>query len=228
MALLATAVTCSILRLLPSVLRKSRLSSHAWPAFVVGIVVPFAWLCHSAMPWMLPGIVDRGTSSEMRILHVEKRGWRFHETSVGIDIRDGRFGVRQYDRRLFEYRFQGLDRSGVMPETTRRRADDLVRSSTLRNLRTAPAVALRSWNAEGWYITTWHSPLQAFTSEYGTAPPTGVKDLLEQIAKLPGGGQSFAIEDVCVGFCYDPVAGLGFVYSNERCMMLPGGTTRCF
>jgi hypothetical protein len=177
------------------------------------------------MPWMLPVIVDRGLP-DVRILHVEKRGLHFHETSVRIS-RDGRFWVRQYDRRLFQYRFQGLDRSGVMPETTRQRADALVRSSTLRNLRTAPAIALRSWNAEGWYISTLHSPLQAFTSEYGTTPPTGVRDLMEQIAKLPGEGQSFAIEDVCLGFCYDPVAGLGFIFLNDRCTTLPGGTTRC-
>jgi hypothetical protein len=177
---------------------------------------------------MLRGIVDRGSSSDVRILQVEKRGLRFHETSVGISIRDARFGVRQYDRRLFQYRFQGLDRSGVMPGGTRQRADDLVRSPTLRNLRTAPATALRSWNAEGWYITTSHSPIQAFTSEYGTTPPTEVRDLLEQIAKLPTeGGSSFAIQDVCLGFCYDPVAGLGFVYWNERCMTLPDGTTQC-
>jgi hypothetical protein len=178
---------------------------------------------------MLPGIVDHGNSADLRILHVEKRGLRFHETRVGVSIRDARFGVRQYDRRLFQYGFQGLDRSGMMPETTRQRADDLVRSPTLRDLRTAPATALRSWNAEGWYITTSHSPIRAFTSEYGTIPPTEVRDLLEQIAKLPGGGGSpFAIQDVCLGFCYDPVAGLGFVYWNDRCMTFPGGITRCF
>jgi hypothetical protein len=43
-ALLATAVTCSILRLLSSVLRKSHLSGHCWPAIAVGIVAPVAWL----------------------------------------------------------------------------------------------------------------------------------------------------------------------------------------
>ena len=52
--------------------------------------------------------------------------------------------------------------------------------------------------------------------------------MLEQIEKLPGAQQSFAIEDVCLGFCYDPVAGLGFWYFNQRCHGLPNGTTQCF
>jgi len=229
-ALLATAVACSVLRLLPSVLpRKFRISGRTWPAIVVGVAVPFAWLCHSAMPWMLPGIVDRGTSGDMWILHVEKRGLRFHETNVGINIRDARFGVSEYDRRLFQYRFEGSTSGGAMPETIRQRAADLVHSPTLGNLRTRPPIALRSWNAEGWYIRTGRVPVRAFTSEYGTTAPTELIDLLKQILKLPAvRGSSFAFQDICLGFCYDPLAGLGFVYSNDRCTYLPDGTTRCF
>lgn len=228
-ALLATTVACSVLRVLPSFwVQKFHLSGRTWLAILVGVIVPVVWLCHSAMPWMLPGIVDRGSSADLRILHVTKRGLRFHETSVAIGTRDPRFSVSQYDRRLFQFRFQGLVRGGVMPEAARQHADELMRSPRLRDLRTAPAKALRSWNAEGWYVWTSHSPVQAFTSEYGTTPPTEVTDLLAQITKLSGeGGSPFAIQDVCLGFCYDPVAGLGFVYWNERCMTLPDGTTRC-
>ena len=227
-------VTCSVLRVLPHVLlRKSPLSGRAWPAIivgvVVGVVVPVAWLFHSAMPWMLPGIVDRGSSADLRILHIEKRGLRLHETSAATGTRDARFLVSQYDRRLFQFRFQGMDRSGVMPEATRQRADDLVRSPKLRDIHTAPATVLRSWNAEGWYIWTSHTPIQAFTSEYGTSPPAEVIDLMGEITKLPGLGQfSFARQDVCLGFCYDPPAGLmGSVFWNDRCGTLKDGTTRC-
>lgn len=228
-ALLATTLTCSVLRVLPSVLlRKSHLSGRVWPAIVVGVVVPITWLCHSAMPWMLPGIVDRGSSADLRILHVEKRGLRLHETSIGIGTRDARFSVSQYDRRLFQFRFQDAVRTGVMPEATRQRADDLLRSPKLRDLHTAPATALRSWNAEGWYIWTSHISIQAFTSEYGTTPPTEVIDLMAKITKLPGGEQSpFVVQDICLGFCYDPPAGLGFVFWNDRCGTLQDGTTRC-
>jgi hypothetical protein len=162
-ALLSTTVTCSVLRMLPSFwVRKSHLSGRTWPAILVGVIVPVVWLCHSAMPWMLPGIVDRGSSADLRILHVVRRGLRFHETSIGMGTRDARFSVSQYDRRLFQFRFQGMVRGGVMPDATRQRADDLVRSPKLRDLRTAPAKALRSWNAEGWYVWTSRSPIHAF------------------------------------------------------------------
>ncbi len=229
-ALLATAVTYSILRLLPpALLRKAHLSGRTWPAIAVGVVVTFVWLCHSAMPWMLPGAVDVKSSYDLRILHVVKRGLQFHETSVATSRR-GQYGVSRCDRRQFQYRFQGLDSGGVMPETTCQRANDLTNSPTLRNLRTAPAIALRSWNAEGWYVVTPRYDILAFTSEYGTSPPREVRDLFEQIEKLPAErtSQPFEIQDVCLGFCYDPVAGLGFIYSNHRCMELPGGITRCF
>lgn len=226
-AFIATAVTCSCLRLLPSglLLRNSPLSRRTWPALAVAVVALAVWLHHSAMPWMLPGIVDAG-SPELRILHVEKRGLQFHETSV-ISLRNGRFWVSQNDRRLLQYRFQSRSTEGVMPPIIRERANALGHSNTLRNLRTAPPIALRSWNAEGWYIAGRGLPLLAFTSEYGTNPPLEIRDTLAQIEKLAGPNGSVWIEDVCLGFCYDPVAGLGFWYSNQRCHGMSDGTTQC-
>lgn len=223
-ALLTMATTLSFSRIF---LTRIHFSDRAWPAVAVGIVVAIAWMSHSAMPWMLPGIVDGGGPCDMRILHVAKRGLRFHETTIGVSIIDARVWGRQYDRRLFQYRFQGIDKSGRMPEAIRHRADDLVRSPILRNLRTPPAIALRSWNAEGWYMVTSHAPILAFTSEYGTTPPAEVKELFEQIAKLLAAGDSFAVADVCLGFCYDPIAGLGFWYWNNRCTTVEDGITRC-
>jgi hypothetical protein len=104
----------------------------------------------------------------------------------------------------------------VMPPIIYERVNDLAHSITLRSLRTAPPKALRSWNAEGWYIDLQGSQIFAFTSEYGTKPPREVTDMLEQFETLPGTQQSITIQDVCMGFCYDPVAGLGFWYSNQR------------
>ena len=91
--LIATAVTCSFLRLLPSglLLRNSPLSRRTWPAITVGVLVRAGWFAHSARPWMLPTIVD-GPSPELRILHVAKRGLKFHETSSSL-IRNGAFEI---------------------------------------------------------------------------------------------------------------------------------------
>ena len=109
---------------------------------------------------------------------------------------------------------------GSLPQTILEHANSLAHSPNLRTLRTAPPVALRSWNAEGWYVHLSGSPLLAFTSEHRTAPPQVVRDMLEEIEKLPGEQQTIGIEDVCLGFGYDPVAGLGFWYSNQRCHTL--------
>jgi hypothetical protein len=226
-ALIAAAVTCSFLRLLPSglLLRNSSLSRRTWPAIAVAVLVPAVWLHHSGMPWMLPTIVD-AISPELRILHVEKRGLQFHETSV-ISFRDGRFRVSHNDRRLLQYRFQSRSTAGVMPPMIQERANVFAHSTTLRNLRTAPPIALRSWNAEGWYVAVMGSSLRAFTTEYGTNPPREIIDMLEQIEKLPGTQRSLVVQDVCLGFCYDPIAGLGFWYFNDRCQTPPNWTTQC-
>jgi hypothetical protein len=227
-ALISVAIACSLLRMLPSSvqLRNSPLSRRTWPAIAIGILVLAVWLPHSAMPWMLPGIVD-GRSPELRILHVEKRGTRFRETSVSA-ARDGKFTVSTYGRRLFQYRFRIPFLYGLIPPVTLEQAHRLAHSSALRSLRTAPPKALRAWNAEGWYIALEGSPLLAFTTEYGTTPPAEITDVLRQIEKLPGiEAPSWEVADVCFGFCYDPRAGLGFRFTNQRCEILPSGKTQC-
>ncbi len=228
-ALIAVAVTCSFLRLLPSRLwlRNSSLSRRTWPAIAVAVLVLALWFYHSARPWMLPTIVD-AAPPELRILHVEKRGLRLHETNAFL-YRYGMFWESQYDRRLLQYQFRSRSTSGVMPPMIREQANLLAHDAALRKLRTPPPVALQSWNAEGWYVALSgrDSRLLAFTTESGTSPPPEIKDLLDQIEGLPGAQQSFEIQDVCMGFCYDPVAGLGFWYSNQRCHGMSDGTTKC-
>ena len=227
-ALIAAAATCSFLRLVPSglLLRKSSVCRRTWPAIGVAVLVPAVWFYHSAKPWLLPTIVD-SVPPELRILHVEKRGLQFHETSVITMRNGGEFWVSHNDRRLLQYRFQSRTTHGVMPTTIREQANAFAHSTALRNLRTAPPIALRSWNVEGWYVAVSGLPLLAFTSEDGTNPPREIRDMFAQIEKLAGTNDQSGIQDVCLGFCYDPVAGLGFWYSNQRCHGTPDGTTQC-
>jgi hypothetical protein len=94
----------------------------------------------------------------------------------------------------------------------------LTQSPELLKLLTGPAKALRSWNAEGWYVVTRSGRVLAFTSQYGTSPPPEIVHLFHEIEKLPAAQEShWPIRDVCLGFCYDPLAGLGFMYANSRC-----------
>ena len=88
-------------------------------------------------------------------------------------------------------------------------------SAQLRDLRTPPAVSLRDWNAEGWYVRTGQNVL-AFTTENHTTPPQEVIDMFHRLESIPPAAtESGNVSDVCLGFCYDPLAGLWVVYMTD-------------
>jgi hypothetical protein len=221
-ALIAIAMSCSCLRLLPArwSLRGAPLYRRTWPAFAVGFLVLAVWFVHSVTPYGIPAF-DHGREAELRILHVQKRGLRFYQTTVR-EYRDGQVWVLRSQRRLFQYRFDGRITQTALGETSLlERAQTFVRSPELRKLHTAPAIALRSWNAEGWYVVLKNSRLLAFTSEYRTTPPQEVADLFHEIERLPARESwPVAMRDVCLGFCYDPVAALGVAVLQQRARLL--------
>jgi hypothetical protein len=221
-ALIAIAVSCSSLRLLPArwSLRGAPLYRRTWPAFAVGFLVLAVWFVRSVAPYSIPAF-DHGREAELRILHVQKRGLHFYQTTV-MEYRDGQVWVVRSKRRLFQYRFDGRIIHTALGETPLlERAHTLVQSPELRKLHTPPARALRWWNAEGWYVVLKDSRLLAFTSEYRTAPPQEVADLFHEIEKLPAREPwPVAMRDICLGFCYDPVAALGFTVLQQRARLL--------
>ncbi len=211
------STTCSLIRLLPArwVMRKHPLRERTWPAFAVCFLIIVSWYVVSASPYRIPLIVDR-VQPELTILHVEKRGIQFHETTI-TPYRDRKFYVKRNDRRLFQYRFAIRNETDVMPETMAAHVYMMANSAQLRDLRTAPAIALRNKNAEGWYVLIGDKVL-AFTTEYGTKPPKEVVDLfhdLESVAKAEK--ERRTVNDICMGFCYDPLAGLGLDTMRDRC-----------
>jgi len=222
--LIVVAVTCCWLRLLPArwSLWKSPLCRCTWPAFAVGFLVLAAWFGYSVTPYNIPGF-DHPGNAEFRMLHVEKRGLRFHETTIWEE-RNGRTWISRTERRLFEYRFEERVGSAALAEaspSTIERARNFLQSPGLWELRTPAAKALRSCNAEGWYVVLKDSRLLAFTSEYGTDPPKEVTGLFHEIENLPIREESrLALRDVCLGFCYDPLAALGFGILPQRTRLL--------
>ena len=212
-ALVGIAIACASLRLLPPQwsLRGIPLHRRTWPAFAVGFLGLAAWFI-SAAPYR-EALFDRLAPAQLRILHVVKRGLHIHETAI-FEFGDGRVWVWRDDRRLFQYRFELRSDSialAEMSQTAFERARTLVESPELWELRTRPPRVPRSWNAEGWFVVLQDSKLVAFTTEYGTMPPREVADLFYEIERLPVSyGLSFFLRDVCLGFCYDPVAALGF------------------
>lgn len=228
-ALTAVAIVMSSLRLLPPklMLRGVPLRQRTWPAFAICLIVLAVWFARSIMPYRIPGLITRGIGSGFQILHVEKRGLRFHETRVDAG-RNGHFFIWRSSRRLFQFRFENQVAEGNMPQTTFEHAKAFVRSQQLLTARTQPAKALRTWNAEGWYIVIQDSRTLAFTTEYRSTPPEAITDMFHEIEGLPTRPvKSWPFRDVCLGFCYDPLAALGFLYSNERCFVGLDGTTKC-
>jgi hypothetical protein len=218
-AIIVIAIACSSVRLLPARLwlRNIPLYRRTWPAFAIGFLALALWFVRSVTPYGVPGFAGHGGGHEFRILHVEKRGMHIHETELSSS-RDGRVWVLRNDRRLIQYRFERSVARGMMPY---QRVITFAQSSELWRPHTPPAKALWSWNAEGWYVVLRDSRLLAFTSEYGKAPPQKVTDLFYEIEKLLASEeQTFAVRDACLGFCYDPVAALGFSILQDRSRLM--------
>ncbi len=91
-ALIVTATALSLLRLVPAhwTLRKRPICERTWPAFAVCFVVLAVWFGCAVVPYRLPGMVDHSIGPDVRILHVEKRGLQFHETTISVyRVRNG-------------------------------------------------------------------------------------------------------------------------------------------
>jgi hypothetical protein len=227
-AFLVIAIAASALRLLSASwrFRQSPLRLRTWPAFAASFLVLVTWFSLAAKPYRIPLIADR-VHPELGILHVEKQGMQFRETEISV-YQDRRFWVSRNDRRLFQYEFDSRSTQGILSQSAHGHALDLTESPELLKLHTGPAKALRSWNAEGWYVVTEDGRVLAFTSEYGTSPPPEIVDVFHEIEKLPAAQEShWPMRDVCLGFCYDPLAGLGFMYANSHCSTDADGSTRC-
>ena len=227
-AFIATGAVACLLCLLPVgwLLGNARLSHSTWPAAVVGLLVMTVWFMHAAMPYRVPLIVD-AMPAELRILHIQKRSLHFEETAESV-YRGGRFFVDRSKRRLFHFEWKTQAVSGVMAPNILDRATALVNSPELGRLHTAPAGQLWSWNAEGWYVVLKDKRLVAFTSEHQPTPPREITDLFQEVQGLPGSElKSRTVHDICLGFCYGPVAALGFQYSNQPCFVLARGATQC-
>jgi hypothetical protein len=220
LALIVISIACSLVRFLPASWswRGSPVFGRTWPAFAVGFVVLATWFARSVTPYEVPSFAD-GIAPELRILHLQKTGLRIREITIS-EFRDGQAFVTRDDRQLFHYEFETQVADIVLGETSPaalKHARALVRSPDLRRLRTPLPTMMRSWNAEGWYVALKDSRVFAFTSENRRTPPREVTDLFGEIEQLPSSEEKrFAVRDVCLGFCYDPVAALGFSVLRQR------------
>ena len=233
--LLAVSLGISVLRLLPSswTLRKIPVSARTWPAFAASFAFMVVWFCKSVMPYRMPGAVDGAGWPLLRILHVEKRGLQFRETQVsvvghkfksGFDIRS--VGFSEYDRRLFRYGFVDRFSTAQLNDPLREQIRAMLTSSTESHPKWewVPVKPVRNWNADNWYVIVEGAGLKVYTKENKAVPPPDVVNLFNQIEKLPRSspGQE-EMRDVCLGFCYDPLSAMGYLFANHRCFNAGNG-----
>ena len=212
------AAAISATRLLPArwVMRKRLVQDRLWPALAACVLAALFWYSLSVSPYRIPLIVD-AMSAKLTLLHVEKSGMQFRETGISV-LEDGEVYSFHNDRRLFQYRFPVRTGSAVLSQDSATRGAALALAQELANADTAPAVPLRSKEAEGWYVRTQYRHILAFTTEDGTPAPPKLLSLFRSLeSAVPATKQSGEEKDICFGFCYDPLAGLGIVYINERC-----------
>ena len=228
-ALLALALASAILHLIPRswTLRKMPVCDRTWPALAASLAFMIVWFCQSVMPYRLPGAVDGSGWPILQILHVEKNGFQFHETRVsvvghkfksGFDIRS--IGFSENDRRLLRYRFSQRFSTAQLNDSLREQIRTLLSSSTEFHPQWewVQVKPVRNWNADNWYVMVEGAGLKVYTNENQAVPPPDVVNLFNQLEKLPRSspGQQ-VMKDVCLGFCYDPLSAMGYLYANHRC-----------
>ena len=165
---------------------------------------------------------------ELSILHVKKNGTVFRETHVSL-YRDGTYYLTKSERRLFSYKFKEVSYHGMMTSDLRNQLTAIKGIPALqRTLSKAPG-SLRVWHGEGWYTEANSFAITAFTTENTTEPPSELVAFFHQIEGIPATtGVSYEVKDVCLGFCYDPKAGLGYRAENQRCSEKLGGRLVCY
>jgi hypothetical protein len=214
-ALIATVLSATLLLPARWIIRRRSVRDRFWPAIAVSMIATLFWYFISVSPYRIPLIVD-GVSPILTIFHVNKNGRQFHETSVSI-YQNGRVYSFHDDRRVFQYRFPVHTGLAELPQNNSTREVAFALAEELGKVDTAAPVRLRSKDAEGWYVRTSRH-LLAFSSEDGALPPSKLFTVFRDLeAVAPTTKASDERKDICFGFCYDPLAGLGIVYVNDRC-----------
>ena len=157
--LLVGLFACASIRLTPShwALRKEPLNQRTWPVLLLTLTFATTWFLLAVSPYRVPIIVD-AIYPDIRILHVQKDGLNFEETSFAV-YRDSRVFKSETRRQLFQYKFFGVSTEGRASKALQEQAVSL--ESTLPANRDMPK-PLRSWRSEGWYVIGNHG-IYAYT-----------------------------------------------------------------
>lgn len=205
--LLFAETASSALRLTPRtwIIRKLPLRGRVWPGFLISFVFIAVWYLNSVRPYRIPIYDYHSARPILSVLHVEKQGLLFHETTVEF-YRGGKFYLSHNDRRLFQYSFQTSLASGVLPQASFPALNELTSSPPeIPGSQFSSYVPPRSWNADRWYIFVKGSYGRKAIRVETPDVPAELLNLYYETQKAPQERSSKVTErDVCFGFCYDP------------------------
>jgi len=229
-ALLLATLIWAVTRLLPShwQLRNRPLNRRTWPAMVITLVFIVWWFATFAFPYRQPLIVD-AVQPELSILQVKKNGIAFHETRVSV-YRSGRYYIVRNNRRLFQYSFVETVDEGFLTGGLRTKLEAVQALPALKRRLDQTPRTLRARHGEGWYVEMSNFAINTFTTEDATSPPADLQSFFREVEGAPsiGAHSQHEVRDVCLGFCYDPKAGLGYRAENQRCREQPDGREHCY
>ena len=226
-ALVTLATATAILRLIPNLwpFRRFAFSDRVWPAAVMSLIVMLVWFCQSVMPYRIPGAVDYAGLPVLQILHIQKQGLQFREECVSVSgyrmkndywLRGVNFSGN--NRRLLQYRFKELGATAQLSGSIRERVITMLTASNQKHASWESVKPVRNWSADNWYVIVEGSGLKSYTAENGSAPPRELVDLFNDLEELPHASETQSeLKDVCLGFCYDPLSAMGYLYANHRC-----------
>jgi len=204
---LVAATAFSALRLTPRAWRIGKLSlrDSAWPGFAVTFLFVVTWYLRAVTPYQIPIYDIHQNPPDVSVLHVEKQGLQFHETSLAF-YRDGTFYLAQNNRRLFQYSFQTRLARGVLTEDCIRLLNGLANSPPeFKGSVVSSYVPPKTWNSDRWFVSIKGSPGRKPTNVDASVVPKEVLTLFYEAQKLPQEwAQQKTARDVCLGFCYDP------------------------
>lgn len=217
-------------RLLPSTwqVRRRPANQQIWPAIFISLLFTSTWFILFVSPYRQPIIVDAVTP-ELSMLHVQKEGLTFHETRVTV-YHDSRFLLVRNDRKLFRYSFTENAYEGLLDDRLRAELKAVMELPELKWTQDKSPRALMARRADGWYTEMNTYAITAFTTENGVSPPAELVEFFRRLEASPSENFSpqYSVRDVCLGFCYDPKAGLGYRAENQRCGYGLDGRERCY
>jgi hypothetical protein len=122
--------------------------------------------------------------AEIYVVYVEKRGFRFRETSIAA-WRDGKAYVTQEVRKALRYRSQGITHRVVLSRETLRRVFDLVRSPEFKALQTERRKSPIQRNSNTSYISGHGRPALIYSDVDKDEPPREIVDWFHEVGIAP-------------------------------------------